>query len=123
MIGASANATRTPFTGYAELTFACDAGGVPSVALKNVSGTNMRVYADFGDPAPVGNPSANNATTTPISGAPADTNVDHVTYLTRGPVGTVRFEVWVENQGAPNATNCLFNYQVLGQGILTPSFG
>jgi hypothetical protein len=123
MITANTTSTRNPFASFAELTFVCDAGGNPSVALKNVSGSNLRVYTDTGDPAPTLNAPLNNgATTTPVAAANADNTADHVTYLVRGGLGTASFDVWVENQGAPNATNCLFNFQALGQATLTPSF-
>ena len=123
MITANTNTTRAPFANFAELDFVCDAAGVPSVALKNIAGTNLRVYTDTGDDTPDLNAPLNNgASTTPVIGTTGNTTADHVTYLARGPVGTASFEVWVEDQGAPNATNCLFNYQAIGQATLTPSF-
>ena len=121
-LAASATGTYLPFLDFAELDMVCDAAGNPSVALKNVSGSNLRVYADTGaaDPA-VTAPVANGSSTTLVGSANADNTADHVTYLARGAVGTVRIEVWMENLGAPNTTNCIFNNQALGQGFLTPA--
>ncbi|MDX6583633.1 MAG: hypothetical protein QOI10_2817 [Solirubrobacterales bacterium] len=123
MITATSTSSYIPFVDFAELDMACDAGGVPSVSLKNISTANLRVYTDTGLPDPLLNaPLNSNASTAATSGAPADNTADHVTYLARGPGGTMTLDVWVENQGAPNATNCLFNIQVVGQGIgLTPA--
>ena len=121
-LAASSTGTYVPFLDFAELDMVCDAAGNPSVALKNVSGANLRVYADTGaaDPA-VTAPLANGASTSLVGSANADNTADHVTYLARGAVGTVRIEVWMENLGAPNTTNCIFNNQALGQGFLTPA--
>lgn len=121
MVAASSVSTYVPFANWAELNLACDAGGAPSLSLTNKSGSNLRLYTDTGDPAPAGGPPlANNTTGGSVTGAaPADGNADHVTYLTRGPLGTVRFEAWYENLNA--STNCLFNVQAFGQAIgLTP---
>jgi hypothetical protein len=119
---ASSTSTYEPFVGFAELQMACDAAGNPTVALKNISGSNLRVYTDSGaaDPA-VTAPLGIGATTTPVGSANADNTADRVTYMARGAVGTVTIDVWPENLGAPNTTNCIFNVQAFGKGALTPS--
>jgi hypothetical protein len=119
---ASSTGTYIPFADFAELDLVCDAGGNPSVALKNISGSNLRVYTDTGADVPTVNaPLGNGASTTLVGTAAADNTADRITYLVRGGVGTVRIEAWIENLGAPNTTNCLFNTQALGQGALTPA--
>ncbi len=119
---AATTGTYIPFADFAQLDLACDAGGNPTVALKNVSGSNLRVYTDTGAADPTVNaPLGNGASTTPVGSAVADNTADRITYLVRGGVGTVRIEAWIENLGAPNTTNCLFNTQALGQGALTPA--
>ena len=117
MVSAGTAGSYIPFVNWAELILACDGGGVPSVALSNGSGANLRVYTDTGDPAPAttAGPLANGATTAATAGTAGDGTADHVTYLTRGPLGTVRLEVWYENLAG--STNCLFNVQALGQAI------
>jgi hypothetical protein len=117
-LAASATNTYLPFASFLELDMACDVGGTPSMSLKNVSGGNLRVYTDTGATDPVTNaPLANNASTAAIPGPVADGTADHVTYLVRGPAGTVSLDAWVENMAAPTATNCLFNLETTGQGI------
>jgi hypothetical protein len=115
---ASSTGTYTPFVNFAELNMACDAAGNPTVALKNISGSNLRVYSDVKSVAgtTVTSPLVNGALTTFVGSATADNTADHITYLARGGVGTVRIEAWPENLGAPNTTNCIFNVQALGQG-------
>ena len=121
-VGANATSTYEPFLNFAELQMVCDVAGNPTVALKNISGSNLRVYTDTGATDPTVNaPLANGASTTLVGSANADNTADHVTYLARGAVGTVTIDVWPENLGAPNTTNCIYNVQVFGKGNLTPA--
>ena len=120
MVAPSTVGTYTPIAAFAELDLSCSPAGQPFVYLTNVSGGNLRVYTDSGAANPVANsPLANTQNTSPVSGTAGDGTADHVTFLARGPVGTVRYEAWMEDVNA--SLNCLYNVQALGQGIgLTP---
>ncbi len=116
MVSTGGSGSYAPFVSWAQLDFACSASGEPSVSLKNVSGSNLRVYTDTGEP-PLGinAPLANGASTAVTANTTGDGRVDRVTYLTRGPLGTVRLESWYEDIAGNN--NCVFSNQAFGQAI------
>jgi hypothetical protein len=116
MIQQTKTGTYAPFVDWAEVNVACDAAGLPTVSLKNVSGSNLRVYTDTGDDSPdVNAPLANGASPTAVPGSGVAGSADHLTYMTRGPLGTVTFDVWVEDVLATN--HCILNGQAVGQAI------